>query len=858
MALSSARRTIPRILPALLLLLAATSVHANFSGFQPMGAADVRENDADPAPRVNAARVNGEGVHIDGRLDDEVWTRATPAGGFRCWSPDRGKDASSQTVFKVAYDEEAVYFAVACLEDDPTSIARSLSRRDNLRDSDRVSVYLDPYHDRNSGYLFRVTPDGVQQDSYLFNDVDSDSDWDAVWEAETSRDGDGWYAEMRIPLSSIRYRSGDDTTWGLQVLRYQHRRGEESGWTVWDESTHGFVSRFGTLDGLTHLSAPRQLEVLPYVVQRTTDPSIEGPDDELDEFTNFGLDLKYGVTSDLTLNATFQPDFGQVEADPATLNLSPFETFFEEKRPFFLEGSNNFRSLQFNLFYSRRIGTGNENSRIRAAGKLTGKTAGDFDLAALYAVTDQTQPGQTHNFLKSGDRTSHYFVSRFGRSFADGDHVVHVMQTAAIRTAERTSANQRGRDYRDGFSTGIDFDSYFGNRTWNLFGAFVGTLVDPAEVTGQPEVDHAPLHGTGGDLNFAKHGGHWRGNMNARWESDRLDPNDLGFLSAPNEASTSLWVQYRYLPGQEPRLNRGNLNFNLWRGWIYAGRGVQDDAGDTLWEYADGHPQNLGGNINGSMQFRNYWSTWFGLRHEAERTDQFITRGGPLMTRPSESGAWIGLESDGRKRLSAWTEFNYVSDAAGGLFAEGDVGLNWNASSRLELSTSLEYWTREERADYLDTVSRSVPTEGIGGESYVFGDLEQDTLEMTLRSNVLFNRDQSLELYLQPFLTVGNYTNARELLEPDTYELADYAVDGLRAEDFDFRFAAVNMNLVYRYQYRPGSTFYLVWTHSRAEFEERAGAGPDGRFRNDLSSGDLFSNEPENTFLAKLTYWFSL
>ncbi len=844
------------LLPALLLLLPSTPALANYAGFSPL-TGDVADRDEEKSPSIRAARVNGSPVRVDGRLDDEVWTRATPGGGFRSWSPDRGKDVQDQTVFKVAYDDEAVYFAVACHEDTPADIASSLSRRDHLRDSDNVGIYLDPYHDRNSGYLFRVTPDGVQQDSYLYNDVNSDSDWDAVWEAETTRDADGWYAEMKIPLSSLRYRSGDDVTWGLQVLRYQHRRGEESGWAVWDEKTHGFVSRFGTLDGLDGLSSPRQLELLPYVVQRTTDPSIEGPGDELDEFSNFGLDLKYGVTSDLTLNATFQPDFGQVEADPATLNLSPFETFFSEKRPFFLEGANSFESLEFNLFYSRRIGTGSENSRIRAAGKLTGKTAGDFDLAALYATTDETAPGQAHNFLKSGDRASHYFVSRFGRNFGDGDHVIHVMQTAAVRTADRTEESQRGRSYRNGYSTGIDWDSYFGNRRWNFFGALVGTIVDPAEVKGDASVDHAPIHGTGGDLNFAKHGGHWRGNFSARWESDRLDPNDLGFLSAPNEANTSLWVQYRYLPGEKPRLNRGSLNLNVWRSWIYTGDRRESDEGEVLWDYGAGHPQNLGGNINGSFQLRNYWSGWFGLRRDEERTDPFITRGGPLMTRPAEYGGWFGMETDERKALSAWTEYNLVRDAAGGHFYEGDVGVTWNASNRLQLSGALEYWNREERADYLSRETRDDASEGIGGTSYVFGDLAQETLELTMRSNVLFSRDQSLELYLQPFLTVGNYTNARELVTPDSYELEPYAVDGFRAEDFDFRFAAVNLNLVYRYQYRPGSTFYLVWTHARSEFEERGGGAGD-RFDNALSTGDLFSNEPENTLLAKVTYWFSL
>jgi hypothetical protein len=691
------------------------------------------------------------------------------------------------------------------------------------------------------------------------NDQDRDRDWDAVWQAETHADEDGWYAEIRIPFSSIRYRPAESMTWGLQVYRYMHRRGEDTAWVIWDQETSGFVSRFGELTDIEGVRSPRQLEVLPYVVQRSTDPAEEGLDDGVDNFQNFGADIKYGITPDLTLNATFQPDFGQVEADPAVLNLSPFETFFDEKRPFFVEGNRFFQQRDFNMFYSRRIGTGDENSRIRFAGKITGKTAGNATVAALYASTDVTNPGQAYNFLRRGERTAHFLVSRVGKDFAGGNHRVHLMQTAVLRSAEREEEDDDGLDYRDGYTTGVDFDLKFRDRTYGVTGSFVGSVVDPAPVAGDPLVGHSPRYGTGGDVTFRKNGGRIRGAAWGRWEGNHLDLNDMGYLSSNDNITAGAWVGWRYVPGENPRLNNANLNFNFHRSWLYGGaRVTEEETGAPLWDYGRGHPQNLGGNVNGYFQFRSYRGFWGGIRRSAERTDRYITRGGPLMTRPAETGLWFGGHTDGRKPLSFNVGGDYVTDAAGGYWVGGQVEAEWNASNSTNHSLEVEYWARGEKADYLDTMDREDPALGIGGSSYVFGDLEQKTFAVTLRSNLLFSRNQSLELYLQPYLSVGDYTNARELVTPNSYELVPYDADGFRAHDYDFLFTSANLNLVYRYEYRPGSTLYLVWTHSRSDFEERGDGEDASAFDNRLDARDLVRAEAENVLLAKVTYWFSL
>ncbi|NNE44125.1 MAG: hypothetical protein HKN12_07940, partial [Gemmatimonadetes bacterium] len=584
-----------------------------------------------------------------------------------------------------------------------------------------------------------------------------------------------------------------------------------------------------------------------------------GSEDRFSNVQNFGADLKYGLTPDLTLNATFQPDFGQVEADPAVLNLSPFETFFSEKRPFFVEGSRFYQMPSFNMFYSRRIGTGDENARIRAATKLTGKMAGNVSVAGLYAATDITTPGRAHNFLQSGEHLSHFMVTRVGKDFAEGQHRVHLMQTAVFRPDRRPTLDDSERAFRDGYTTGMDFELNFLDRAYNIQGAAVGSVVDPSRVLEAPDHDHSVKHGTGGRIALNKRSGAFRSNVNFGWESPGLDLNDIGFLGAPNEMNSNGWVGWRYnAPSENPRLNQANLNINAWRGWVMGAADVRsEETGEALWQYGEGLPATAGGNVNGYVQFRNFVGAWAGIDVNARRTDIFITRGGPPMERPSELGGWFGIGSDWRKPFRTELDLRWAIDAEDGYFYEAEVEADWDASSRFRFGTDFSYWTRSEKADYLDTIDRGDPALGIGGQSYVFGDLKQQTAAITFRSNVLFDRSRSLELYFQPFVTVGDYTNARELLRPLSYDLAPYGVDGFEAADSDFSFGSVNVNVVYRWEYRPGSAFFLVWTHSRSDFETREDDGGP-TFDNPLSAGELFRNEPENTVLAKFTYWLAL
>jgi hypothetical protein len=855
------------------MLLGTTPVQASFPAFtwSSIGSTPptTPSGSAAEIPAIKAMRMeDSQSIKVDGKLDDAAWKDAEPGGGFRAWSPDRGGPPYGETVFKFAYDREAVFFGIACKESDPAKVTKKLARRDNDPASDNVAIYVDPYHDHSTGYIFAVNPLGVQKDSAMFNDGDEDGDWDAVWQASTYQDADGWYAEVRIPFSSIRYRTEGDT-WGLEVSRDVYYQGRTDGWIVWDRDLTGFVSRFGHLTGFENIPPPRQLEFLPYAVYRATDPATPGPE-EVEQFQNMGLDMKYGATSALVLNATFQPDFGQVEADPATLNLSPYETFYQEKRPFFIEGSRYLRSPGFNVFYSRRIGTGDQNSRIRGAGKLTGKTQNGVSIGALAAMTDITQEGQTHNFMKTGLLPSNYFVGRIGKESGTGNQRINIMQTAVVRPGARDQYGDYGS--REAYTTAGDFNLKFKDRRYSVTGVVVGSIIASEPAPGAASDTGTKMHGTGGTLTLSRNSATWSGSVNGGWATDRLDLNDIGYLRNPDYATANLFVQYRREPkGEDRKVNTLQINHNTNLGWTYAGRtGYDIHTGEPAWSYGRGHGTISSSNINFYTQLRNFWALNGSLTYQYEGTQRYDTRntvvlqsgrrgripgGGPLLGEPRTLTGSLGVDSDYRKDLVYYGGAYYSEDAAANTCYSFNTGAEWNQTRAIRHSLGVHYEWRTDDTQHIENFE-NVNGGGIGGVDYVYGKLLQKTLDTTIRSNILFTRNHSLEIYAQPYLTVGSYSRPRTMVAPDTYELAPYSAEGFNLRDSDFRYASVNLNAVYRWEYRPGSTFYFVWTHSREAYEERGFAADPSGFDNGMGTGSFFKNEPENVLLVKMSYWF--
>jgi len=839
----------------------------SFSGFDPRGTGpgypDCANGRRTEPPSLPAHRIANGGVHIDGRLDETDWAQAPAAGGFTQFEPDRRGEPSEETVFKVLYDEDAIYFGVACCRRNGCPVASCLSRRDRIVSSDLIRLYISPYNDLVTGYHFRINPDGVKEDYYNYGDLYHDVSWDAVWDADTYVDEDGWYAEIRLPFSSIRYRPAPSMTWGCNVFQHILAHGERTAWSNWNRDQNGFMSRSGTITGIEHIRAPRQLEVVPYAVSSLTDPADPSghgfAGEERGHAGSFGADFKYGVTADLTLNATVQPDFGQVEADPSQLNLSPYETYYDEKRPFFIEGAQFFWHPDFTVFYSRRIGTGSENSRIRFAGKLTGKMAGDVATAVLVAATDETGAGRAHNTLQGGRHKAVYAIGRFGKQFHGGLHSVNVMQTAVVRDADSFDAATR-----NGYVTGGDFELNFRDRMYQATGSFVGSIVDRLRDPEQAGTDPDPTYGTGSRFEIEKTSGDWRFALTTRHQSDELDLNDLGYINNPNHYAVQAWVTRVFnADDDESFVTNKSIHARYYQSWIYADRTFCDpgDPGRTLWSYDRGHDLLRLWHFEASLATRSTWGAWCGLDYQPTVVDLYGTRWtpagsarGPLMKRPADYNVWVGGQSDTRRDFWVNPYLGWSGDEAGSRAAAYSLAASWVQSSRLTHQVSVSYEQRHADAQWLGNFAN--PGGGIGGASYVFAELDQRTWDLTLRSSLLFSRDASLELYVQPYLTVGDYASPRELARPDSYDFAPYP--DLDAAGRDFAYGAVNLNLVYRWEYRPGSTLYLVWAHTRGNFDRRGWHTEPGAFENGFGLEPLVDNEGENRFMIKMSYWLPL
>jgi len=441
------------------------------------------------------------------------------------------------------------------------------------------------------------------------------------------------------------------------------------------------------------------------------------------------------------------------------------------------------------------------------------------------------------------------------------------MGTAVLRDMERTQADDRPWIQRDAFSGGLDFELNSANRGWAARGSYVGTRVDPKAVQDDPSVLHDPYTGTGGTLELHKQSGTWRAGLAGNWETEDLDPNDIGFLSAPNEIGSRAFVRYMYnSDGKDALFNLGNHELSIRKGWLYAARSEPDPAnpGETLWSYGRGLTTLEQVMTQGWWQLRNFWSFWYGVWWTPDGRNVYDTYGGPIITEPAGVGAWYGVQSDWRKDFSFEFDFQTIVEPVGTEWHDFGLYLNWVQNSRLTHGLALGFDTKEDVDQWVgkflftDDEGQPVYEGGIGGTHYVFGELDRQIYDLTLRSSVLFSRDQSLELYLQPFLAVGKYTRPRELMTPDSHDLQPYAAEGFDISGYDFRRGAVNLNLVYRWEYRPGSTLYLVWAHSRYNSDRRFMHSDPADFDLDFSVDPLFAEEPTNKFMAKINYWFAL
>jgi len=854
-------------------------------------------------PSVPVGRLTGT-IQLDGALDEPAWTAVSPASPLTQRDPDEGAAPSERTEIRVLLGADALYVGAHLFDSDPARIRALLTRRDATSESDRFTVELDSRYDRRTAFVFEVNPRGVRRDGILAPDGTVDYSPDPVWEAAVGQDASGWYAEIRIPLSQLRFNRGRDT-WGVQFVRFVQRRGEEEVLAYVPKTEHAGVNRFAQLTGLADLPAPRHIEISPYVTSRgeythpgTADPFHDGSD----YFATGGGDLRLGVGGNLALDATINPDFGQVEVDPAIVNLTANETFFDEKRPFFLEGSSLFSFAQVNawneagfpsVFNSRRIGRPPQRnleddvpayldapvvSRIPAAVKLTGKTAGGWSVGLLDGVTRE-EHGRYADSLGTSYRVpveplSNYFVGRVRHESADGNQAVGALLTAVNRRLDDSTL--AGLLRSSGYVGGLDFNRYWGNQTWAFDGFVTGSLVrgDAAAIARtqrtaaryyqRPDAEHFALDTTRTSLagynavaSLTKLAGGWLGSVTLQDKSPGYETNDVGFEVFTNRRAVATDIGYAtYRPGRLFRNYRADI-FTTHE-WDYDWNRITFDIG-----------------LNQAVRFRNFWSATLIADFYPATTDDHLTRGGPLARAPSARELNFKLASDPRRKHTYGLSGDWFWNTGGTHTVTLSPSLTLNPRSNIQLALTPTLTFAHEQAHYVQTETDPTAAATVGAR-YVFAEYRQTQVAFESRLNWTFTPTLSLQLYGQPLLSANEFTHYKELRAPRTFDFAVYGRDqgtigpdgsggftvdpdgAGAAEPFSvaeqsFNLRSLRVNLVLRWEYRPGATLFLVWQQSRSIEADGVGDFDLGR---DFRS--LRNTPADNLLAVKLNYWLGL
>jgi len=872
-----------------------------------------------PVPSVEAARRDGA-IAIDGRLDEGAWRAATPSSGLRQSQPDEGEPASYPVEVRVLYDDQALYIGAYLTQ--PGGVVAPLARRDQLLDADgnngsfnslttdKLIIRLDPYHNHLDDVWFEVNPAGVKGDQF-----NGDPSWDPIWEAATHQDTLGWTAEFRIPFSQLRFSRDPEQVWGMQIWRYVDRLNEQDMWSFRLRNAPGGPAFFGHLTGLVIPSQPRQLEVLPYAVTGSRferaapgDPYHDGREMRF----SAGADVKYLLTSNLTLDATLNPDFGQVEVDPSVLNLSAFETYYDEKRPFFIAGASAFsfggmrcmfcsNSSSLSAFYSRRIGRPPQlsgyvddisafadvpdNTAILGAAKITGRTQSGYTVGVLNAVTGSEEARYTDaagqlDGTQVVEPLTNYFVGRLKKEFRGGATTFGGILTSATRRLEDGALRDQLRTHAE--AVGLDWRHTWRQREYSWMGS---ALV--SNVSGSPTAIARTQESSAHYFQRPDRSVNGDGLFGARYDPTATSLRGYGmYTRVAKDNGTLLWEAMANVrsPGFEVNdlayLDRADytwVNGNIGGQWTIPTRWYRSIfttiGGATEYNY-DGDRTRAALQAFFQMEFLNYWRIrLMGMRNEPSLDDR-LTRGGPVVKRAGSEVATVQLSTDARSPAV----FDVQVQAVRGIgehthsvtFSPG-LALKPATNVFIQLSPS---YSRDQSGDQYLTAVEDPTATAFYGSRYVFGYIETTTVSLTTRVNWTFTPNLTLQLFAQPFMASGDYSSFREFAEPRTLkkrvygqdmgtitydeESSDYTVDpdgDGAAEPFtfhnpDFTTGALRGTAVLRWEFRPGSTLFFVWT------QERAGGDPVGEFDFGRARRAIFNQRPLNVFQVKATYWF--
>ncbi|MHB0971939.1 MAG: DUF5916 domain-containing protein, partial [Thermoanaerobaculia bacterium] len=775
----------------------------------------------------------------------------------------------------------AIYFGLVM---ESAKVTPLLARRDtDLNNGDYIRISIDSQYDRLSGAGFVVNASNVQMDMILYNDIYNDTSWDAVWESAATIGATSWTAEVKIPYSQLRFPAKDVYTWGFNVSRWNASTRETSRLVYSPKSDPVFVSRFADLTGIEGIRPRRGFEVMPYGIgrsdfrSRVDNPLVRSSEHGIDG----GLDLKYGLTSSLTLTGTINPDFGQVEVDPAVLNLTQFETFFPEKRPFFTEGANIFNfgngpadsrwgfNMRFpTFFYSRRIGRSPQGfvpadyahvpgeTTILGAAKVTGKVGNGWTVGILDAVT-QSETGRfgalevnasgmtdVREWREDVEPRTNYLVARAMKEYGK-DSRAGFMLTATNRRMDGTLEDSLRSD---SYFAGFDGYTLFNDKEWLLEWLAGGSLVEgskeaiaatqknAARYYQRPDAGHVELDetrtslsGAMGRVMLARQTGKWRPNIQVQALSPRFEINDVGFLPRVDAISTHAVLQYQDLEVRG-HLRERNAWIGKYQNWNFDGDRTANGVAFGTW-----------------LQFRNYWWTesWGGVR--ANSLDDQRTRGGPVIIAPGQGYLGFSVGNDERKRFSSrtWVEAGETND--GGGYRSVGGGVTWRPGSAIRISLEPEYGETLTGTQYVTTRVNPAYTATYGRE-YIFAELEQKQFEAGIRTEWTMSPRLSFQLFLQPFIASGDYSGFKQLVRP-----RDDRYVGVNAPfDPDFNLRSVRGSAVVRWEFRPGSAMYVAWNENREDVV------PIGDFRMRRDFSELADAPSQDVVMVKFSYWLPM
>lgn len=842
--------------------------------------------------------------NIDGKLDDACWQTIDWQSDFIVNTPNNGELPVNQTKIKIMYDDNYLYLGFKCLDDNPEELINRLGRRDSWP-GEWIAINIDSYGDNNTAFSFGGSVSGVKGDSFVTgNGDDWDENWNPVWYLKTDIDEEGWIAEAKIPLSQLRFGKQEEQVWGIQVLRKDFRKDERSFWQHVPNSANGWVSNFGELRGIKGIKPKRQLEIQPYIVSSFESSATEEDNPFADGFStgyNFGLDGKLGLTNDITLDLTINPDFGQVEADPSALNIDGFQIFFNEQRPFFIENNNLF-SFQVtgssaggkfntdNLFYSRRIGSRPRGdidipdgafvdrpkfTSILGSAKVSGKTRNGWSVGLMESITQQEEAKVvlgTESVSQIVEPLTNFFVGRLSKDFNQGATTIGGTFTSVNRDLDGTGLEDQY--HSDALTGGLNFVHTWNQREWEIKGSLIfsevrGTVekINDTQTKFEhyfqrPDAEHlsvqdqTSLSGNGGTLSIGNYWG--EDNLSFQsgvtWRSKGLELNDIGFLNTSDEINYFFWAAYR-LPKANKTFRTFQINYNTWSRWT--------TGNEHLY---------LAVNTNADATFQNFWSLSSTVNFELKDISQKALFGGPLLRRAPGFYKSINIGSDSRKNFTSslnYGRFDAIGSDKGSVIVQNiNLTLRYQFSDALSLSLSPRYFTQHRKIQNVDFVE-------IGSDKrYITATINQKTLSSSVRLNYSLTPNLTIEYWGQPFVSIGNYsdfkfiTNSTATEFTDRFHLyGDSEISFDEVEDIytiqengtnhnysfsnpDFNFVEFRSNMVLRWEYKPGSEFFFVWTQSNSNFSD-----PQQGLLNTLRD-DLFNEEAQNIWLMKMTYRF--